>query len=136
MMVGIREIQSAKIGAGSMGRPMMAKRREKDFELKLTINIPKQGIMAQETVGTDTTGMEIGKTGLRRANQVRENMMVQTGALGGRHPGETWIDTCTLDYHNTEYIAEFAGQLGIDRVEAQIPGSPAQKPGMRKNRVS
>lgn len=105
MMVENREIQNAKIVTGSMGRPMIAKLRRKDDEVKLTINIPKLRVMAQETVGTDTpkaTGMEIGKTGLRLANHVRENMMVQTGALGGRQGGQTWIETSTLDYHNTE----------------------------------
>ena len=123
MMVGSIENKNAKIGTGSMGRPMIAKRHRKDYEAKLTINIPKLRVMAQGTVGKDTrkaTGMEIGKTGLRLANHVRENMMVQTGALAGRQGGQTWIDTSTKNYHNTEYIAELAAQLGIDSVEAHL----------------
>ena len=111
MMVGSREIKNAKIGDGSMGRPMIAKLWEKDFEVKLTINIPKQSVMAQGRVWTDTpkaSGMEI------------ENMMVQTGALARMHPGQTWMDRSTLDYHNTEYMAELAAQKRIDRVEAPV----------------
>ena len=115
------------IGTGSMGRPLIFKLLAKGYQVQVFDKYKEMSdtVLAAGAVWRDSPreaaqGCDVLVTCLPLPHHVLENMMGDDGCLAGMHPGATWIDSSTTDYHNTLHIAGVAAPQGVYSLEAPV----------------
>ncbi|TIQ61802.1 MAG: NAD(P)-dependent oxidoreductase [Mesorhizobium sp.] len=115
------------IGTGSMGRPMIVKLLEADYQVDVydidpaaAKDVVEKGARWHDAPRDAARDCEIVITCLPLPHDVFDNMTGAQGALAGMAPGSVWIDTSTTDYHNTIEIARRAAAIGVHSLEAPV----------------
>ncbi|WP_287181462.1 NAD(P)-dependent oxidoreductase [Mesorhizobium sp.] len=115
------------IGAGSMGRPMIAKLLHagyqvdvSDIEPAAAKDVVEKGARWHDAPRDAARDCDIVITCLPLPDDVFDTMTGEQGALAGMAPRSVWIDTSTTDYHNTIEIARRAAAIGVDSLEAPV----------------
>lgn len=88
--------------------------------LQTSVPVVAAGVVRCDTARECARGAAVICTCLPLLKHVYEQMVGDDGTMQGMARGSTWVDTSTMDYHNTLRIAAIAKEKGCSSLKAPV----------------